>query len=226
MNAVNVLAMAVGLGTDAMSVSAAIGVKWHGPRQTFRLAWHMGLFQFAMPILGWAAGAKLAGLLEHVGSYMAAGLVFAVGLKMLYEALRKRPGEVQERMEHRAEQLVGKIARVHPKDPTRGWSLLALSLATSLDALVVGFSLGLRGERAIWQASLIIGVVAAGMSLAGVLVGRRAGKALGPAAEMVGAVVLMALAVSFLLLYGGGKGGFLPGESGVQYRQRWTRHGL
>jgi putative Mn2+ efflux pump MntP len=35
------------------------------------------------------------------------------------------------------------------RDPTRGWSLLALSVATSLDALVVGFSLGLKGTSSI-----------------------------------------------------------------------------
>jgi len=196
----DVLAVAVGLGMDAMSVSAAIGVKWHGPGQTFRLAWHMGLFQFAMPILGWSAGQQLADLLEHFGSYVAAALVFAVGVKMLYEALRRRPGEVEEKVEQRTEQFVEKVAHVHAKDPTKGWSLIVLSVATSLDALVVGFSLGVKGEGSIWLVSLVIGVVAAGMSLTGVLVGRRVGKALGPLAETVGAVVLMGLAVSFLLL--------------------------
>lgn len=200
MNPVKVLAMAVGLGMDAMSVSAAIGVKWHGPRQTFRLAWHMGLFQFVMPIVGWAAGERLAGLLAHVGSYVAAGLVFAIGVKMLYEAWRKRPGAVEEKVERGAEQLFGRIIHYRAKDPTRGWSLIVLSVATSLDALVVGFSLGIRGEGSIWLASLVIGVVAAGMSLTGVLVGRRVGRALGPVAETVGAVVLMGLGVSFLFL--------------------------
>ncbi len=192
--------MAVGLGMDAMSVSAAIGVKWHAPRQTIRLAWHMGLFQFAMPILGWAAGERLADLLGHIGSYLAAALVFAIGVKMLYEALRKRPGEVEERLGQRSERLVGRIAHVRPKDPTQGWSLIALSVATSLDALGMGFSLGIKAEGTIWLMSLVIGVVAAGMSLTGVLVGRRVGKALGPVAETVGAVVLMGLAVSFLFL--------------------------
>lgn len=200
MNPLNVLALAVGLGMDAMSVSAAIGVKWHGPRQTFRLAWHMGLFQFAMPIVGWAAGERLADVMEHFGSYVAAGLVFAIGVKMLYEAWRRHPGEVEEKVEQQAEQLVEKVAHVRAKDPTKGWSLIALSVATSVDALVVGFSLGIRGEGSIWLVSLVIGVVAAAMSLTGVLVGRRVGKALGPVAEMVGAVVLMGLGVSFLFL--------------------------
>jgi len=197
MNLLDVLAVAVGLGTDAMSVSAAIGVKWHGPRQTFRLAWHMGLFQFIMPILGWWAGRGLADLLEHVASYVAAAMVFAVGVKMLYEALRTRPGEVEEKLEQKAEQAIAHH-RPHGKDPTRGWSLLGLSVATSLDALVVGFSLGIKGVGAIWLASLVIGAVAGVMSLIGVFVGKKIGKAIGPIAETIGAVVLMGLAVSFL----------------------------
>ena len=187
------LLLAVGLGMDAMSVSMAIGVRWHGPRQRFRLAWHMGLFQFLMPILGWWAGKALAGVLEAVGTYAAAALLFAVGAKMLYEALRSSPGAVAERAEH----LIGKELRGKQLDPTRGWSLLGLSVATSIDALLAGVSLGIAGG-AIFVRSLIIGVVAGLMALAGVAMGKRLGRALGRPAEIVGAVILMGLAVSFL----------------------------
>jgi putative Mn2+ efflux pump MntP len=188
MSLLEVLAIAVALGLDAMSVSAAIGVRWHGPRQRFRLAWHMGLFQFLMPVLGWLGGAQLASLLEKVGSYIAAALVFAVACKMLHEAVRSHPGA--------AEEAVAAAAR---PDPTRGWSLMALSVATSLDALVVGFSLGLKGAETIIWPSLAIGVVAAAMSLAGVMIGKGLGARFGKPAEIAGAVVLMLLAVSFLV---------------------------
>lgn len=192
MDVLKALGLAVGLGMDAMSVSAAVGVRWHGSRQKFRLAWHMGLFQFLMPILGWLAGRQLAAILEAVGSYVAAALVFGVGAKMLYEALRSRPGAGAERAERAAR------ARIDRKrDPTRGWSLVVLSLATSIDALVVGFSLGLKAVEAIWWTSAVIGVVAGLMALTGVMVGQRAGKAIGKRAEIVGAVVLMVLAVTF-----------------------------
>ena len=190
----NTLAVAVGLGVDAMSVCMGIGVKWHGPRQKFRLAWHMGLFQFLMPLFGWLAGSRLAGLIQGVGKYLAAALVFAIGAKMLWEAVRNRPGSAVRREEHAIE------AALHVKaaaDPTRGWSLVALSVATSLDALVVGVSLGLRGTE-IWFSSVVIGVTAAAMSLAGVVIGRHAGKRLGRWAEVAGAAILMALGVSFL----------------------------
>ncbi|HUT57448.1 MAG TPA: manganese efflux pump, partial [Phycisphaerae bacterium] len=126
MRLLSILPLAVGLGMDAMSVSMGVGVRWHGPRQRFRLAWHMGLFQFGMPILGWLAGRELAALLRDVGTYVAAALVFAIGAKMLYEAVRSRPGALAEK----EERAVGKALHV-PRDPTRGWSLVALSLATS-----------------------------------------------------------------------------------------------
>jgi len=197
LEALNAAGIAVALGADAMSVCMGIGVRWHGPRQKFRLAWHMGLFQFLMPILGWLAGRELAELLAGVGQYVAAALVFLIGAKMLYEALRARPGAVAQETEHEVE----KVLHAHPKDPTRGWSLIVLSVATSIDALVVGFSLGLKGAG-IWQASLLIGVVAALMALAGVTIGRRLGQALGRPAEAVGAVILLALGVVFLWMYG------------------------
>ncbi len=179
-----------------MSVCMAVGVRWHGPRQKARLAFHMGLFQFFMPALGWAVGTQVAGVLQSFGKYVAAALVFAIGAKMLYEALRSHPGVVAE---HAAEWETEHILHRKQRDPTRGWSLVALSLATSIDALVVGFSLGLRDEG-IWGACVIIGIVAAVMALAGVAIGKRAGKALGKPAEAIGAIILMALGVSFVLL--------------------------
>ena len=195
MHPLRIVAIAIGLGLDAMSVCMGLGVRWHGPGQKFRLAWHMGLFQFLMPILGWLAGKELAELLHTVGTYLAAALVFAVGAKMLYEAAKSRPGLAEEA----TEKAIERALHVPANDPTRGWSLLVLSVATSLDALVVGFSLGLNGQR-IWRESLVIGIVAGLMALAGVSIGKRIGKALGRPAEIAGGVLLMGLGVSFLWL--------------------------
>jgi manganese efflux pump family protein len=195
LHVLDIFAVAVGLGMDAMSVCMGVGVRWHGPRQKFRMAWHMGLFQFLMPVAGWAAGQELAALLKNVGAYIAAALVFAVGAKMLYEAVKSHPGAAAESAEHAAQ----KELHLQAKDPTRGWSLVVLSVATSLDALVVGFSLGLR-EMQIWTTSLVIGLVAGAMALIGIAIGKKAGQKFGKVAEIVGAVVLMLLGISFLAL--------------------------
>jgi len=196
MGIIEIIAIAIGLGLDAMSVSAAVGVRWHGPRQKFRLAWHMGLFQFLMPVTGFLVGGTLAGLVDRFGSYIAAGLVFAVAAKMLCEALKRPPGVGEDAPAPSAGPADSGGSR---RDPTRGFSLVALSVATSLDALVVGFSLGLKGADNIVWPSLVIGVTAAAMSLTGVAVGRRLGTRFGKPAEIAGAVVLMLLAVSFLV---------------------------
>lgn len=189
--AIDVLAMAAGLGMDAMSVSMGIGVRWHGPRQKFRLAWHMGLFQFLMPVLGWFGGRQLAGPLQAWGGYVSAALVIGIGAKMMWEAIRSRPGGMAQSAAHWEQR------HMHHRDPTRGWSLVIISVATSMDALVVGFSLALKGES-IWLPSVAIGVVTAGMALAGVVIGKRLGRRLGRYAEIGGAAVLIALGVSFI----------------------------
>jgi len=187
---VETLALAAGLGLDAMSVCLGIGVRWNGWRQRFRMAWHMGLFQFLMPVAGWLIGKPLAAHIAGWGTYVAAGLVFAVGAKMLYEALKRGMGRQR-----------GAGAASAPRDPTRGWSLVALSVATSVDALVVGFSLELRSPGvSIWWPSMVIGVVAAAMALAGIVVGKTMGEKLGPWAEVLGAIVLMAIGVRFVVI--------------------------
>lgn len=191
--------MGLGLGMDAMSVSAAIGVKWNGPHQKFRLAWHMGLWQFLMPCIGFAAGKPVASLLASYGKFAAAALVGGLGVKMLLEALKSHPGAVAEKVEQAEEHALARMG----KDPTRGWSLIAISLATSLDALVVGFSLGVKSEHAftwphlLYDAS-IIGLIACLMGLIGVNLGMKLGKTLGRSAEIAGALVLIALALSFI----------------------------
>ena len=189
-----VLALAVGLGADAMSVSAAIGVRWHGHRRALRLAWHMGLFQFGMPLVGWLCGRQLAGVLLRAGRYVGTALLLVIGGKMLIEAWRSRPGSVAESVEHSAERHIRKA------DPTRGWSLIGLSVAASVDALVAGFSLAVAGNESIWLNALVIGLTAGAMSLVGVAIGRRAGRAFGRAAEFGGALALICVALSFLWL--------------------------
>jgi putative Mn2+ efflux pump MntP len=196
------MVMGIGLGMDAMSVSAAIGVKWNGPHQKFRLAWHMGLSQFLMPCAGYLAGKPLAGFLSDYGRYAAAGLVLALGIKMLYEAIESHPGAMAESVERAEERVIATMIA----DPTRGWSLIAVSVATSLDALVLGFSLALRGgstSHLTWSHLLydssIIGLIACVMALIGVNIGQKLGKAFGRQAEIAGAIVLILLAITFVV---------------------------
>lgn len=171
---------------DAFAVALATGVMLGNvsARQTFRLAWHFGLFQFLMPVAGWMAGISLGRFLSGVDHWLAFGLLAFIGAKMVYGGLA-RDGKRRE-----------------VSDPTRGISLVVLSIATSVDALAVGLSLGvLRVE--IWHPAVIIGGVACLLTAAGMHLGRaigsRLGEWLGARLETLGGVVLIGIGVQILV---------------------------
>ncbi len=82
--------IALGLAMDAFAVSIAISVALGGTsrRQTFRLAWHFGLFQALMPIIGWIAGRSVRPLIESWDHWLAFALLTIVGGRMILEAVR------------------------------------------------------------------------------------------------------------------------------------------
>ena len=175
------LGIAVGLAMDAFAVSVAAGltVRPITPRHVFRLAFHFGLFQALMPILGWAAGKELASAISAYDHWAAFGLLAFVGGKMLWEA--RREGAVQAQ-----------------SDPTRGLTLVALSVATSIDALAVGLSMGFM-QISVWLPAAVIGVVAAALTVVGFRFGASIGLRWGRWAEAVGGCVLLFIGVKILV---------------------------
>jgi putative Mn2+ efflux pump MntP len=183
----NTLALAVALAMDAFAVSIAAGVtlKSVSPRQTFRLAWHFGLFQAMMPIIGWSAGLTVRSRIEAYDHWVAFGLLAFVAQGMLRSAFKG---------DHGAEAF---------KDPTKGMTMVMLSVATSIDALAVGLSLSMINVP-IWTPALVIGLVAGAFTT----VGMHLGKAIGGMAplrrwaELTGAIVLLAIGVNILWEHG------------------------
>lgn len=176
-----VLGIAVGLAMDALAVAVATGLALPKVthRHVFRQAFHFGLFQFMMPVIGWFAGMRVERYISAFDHWVAFALLTFVGGKMIWEA-RKADHERQK------------------GDPTRGWSLVTLSIATSLDALAVGLAIGIQGHS-IWTASVIIGAVAAAFTAAGIIFGARLGTKFGRVADVIGGLVLIAIGVKILL---------------------------
>jgi manganese efflux pump family protein len=176
------LGIAVGLAMDAFAVAISIGLNAQdcGLRKTVRLAWHFGLFQALMPILGWLAGSFVEQWISAVDHWIAFGLLAAIGGHMIYEALH---GDEEERASC---------------DPTRGRRLVLLSVATSIDALAVGLSLAVLGV-AIWWPALVIGIVAFAFTAVGLHLGRRFGSLLGRRMEIVGGLILIGIGVRILI---------------------------
>ena len=166
---------------DAFAVAIAVGSRLQKPhfRQFFRLSFHFGLFQFLMPIIGWIAGSRVAELIHGWDHWIAFALLLFVGGKMILESRHK---------EKRAIELT---------DPTRKWSLVILSIATSIDALAVGLSIAML-KIGIFKASVIIGIVAAMMTLIGMSFGRRLGERFGKRMELLGGVILIAIGIRIL----------------------------
>jgi putative Mn2+ efflux pump MntP len=177
-----ILLVAFALGCDAFSVAVGIGAGGVTSRRLFRLSWHFGLFQFLMPILGVLLGHGVSARVGRVGPWIAGGLVIAIGLKMLWDMLQKQRHDL-----------------MHPRhDPTRGWTLILLSIATSIDALLVGFSLGLLGVGILYPA-VVIGLMALVMTAVGMFLGAGIARSIGRWAEGLGGVVLCLLGIWFML---------------------------
>lgn len=181
MSVLEIILMALGLAMDAFAVSLAASTAGHASnrRAAFRLAFHFGLFQFLMPVLGWALGASIQRYLETLNDWVAFGLLVFVGGHMVW-------------------------AGIHPDtqtqngDPTRGIRLIMLSTATSLDALAVGLSLALTGVS-VWYPSLIIGLITSGMCLIAISLGNRLRNNFSRWATVAGGMVLILIGLRIVL---------------------------
>lgn len=181
MNIFEILMIAVGLAMDAFAVSIAAGTsgKLVGKRATFRLSFHFGLFQAMMPVIGWFAGIYIADLISAVDHWVAFGLLLFVGSRMIVASIESEK-------------------ETFAKDPSKGTSLVFLSVATSIDALAVGLSLAMIRVN-IWYPCAVIGIVTAVLSVIGIRAGKYFGKKLGPRMELIGGIILIGIGLKILL---------------------------
>jgi len=173
----------VALALDACTVAIAIGstLKTVNLRQAFRLSWHFGFFQAMMPVLGWSAGLSFRSLIAAYDHWIAFVLLLIVGGNMVKNGFS------------------GKSDTKVIKDPTRGFSLVLLSIATSIDALAVGFSLSIL-HAPIAMPAFVIGIGAFLFTFFGLFLGNRVGRAmnLGRRAEIIGGIVLWGIGINIL----------------------------
>ena len=182
MDSLSLIALAVALAMDAFAVALAAGAILHPLtfRPCFRLAFHFGLFQAMMPVSGWLAGLTVQSFVAAWSHWIAFALLLYVGGRMIHEAVSAEEGAERA------------------NDPSRGLTMVALSVATSIDALAVGLTLAMI-DVVIWIPSLVIGLVACGFTVAGLFLGTRAGKRWGKRVEVAGGVILIGIGVKILL---------------------------
>ena len=166
---------------DAFAVSIAAGLAIGNLtfRDVFRVAFHFGLFQFMMPVLGWGLGSTISSYIVAWDHWLAFGLLGVIGGKMLVDA---RSGNEKKTK----------------ANPTEGWMLLTLSVATSIDALAVGLSLGFL-RVPILLPCVVIGIVAALFSTVGITFGSRIGRRGERAANVLGGCMLILIGISIVI---------------------------
>jgi putative Mn2+ efflux pump MntP len=164
----------------AVAVAATSAGFANDSRATFRLSFHFGFFQFLMPLIGWLLGSTVAVYIDSADHWIAFGLLGIIGGRMVWGGLSSSSESLSK------------------GDPTRGWSLVILSIATSIDALAVGMSLAFLNTE-IWQPCVVIGLVAAAMTLVGIKCGRFLGNRFGKKMELVGGVILIGIGVKIVV---------------------------
>ena len=187
MSIVALIVVGFALAMDAMSVALATSISMQklARAQVARFSLSFGFFQAAMPVLGWWAGSGFREYIETWDHWIALTLLLAVGGKGIFDALRDD----------------GSTAKTQA-DPTRGWSLLVLSVATSIDALAVGLSLAMIAQN-IWTAAALIGLITATLTALAMWFGSRLSAGLGAqfarSSRIFGGLVLIAIGVKIVL---------------------------
>lgn len=183
----NSVLLGVGLAMDAFSVSAADGLAEPSmrKRKMFLIAGIFGLFQTLMPLIGWICVHTVVGeftAFQRFIPWIAFLLLGYIGGKMLLEGIRHSDVEKED-----------------SEKAVTFRSLLIQAVATSIDALSVGFAIAELSWLSALVETLIIGVVTALISFGGLLIGRKFGTKLSQKASVLGGLILIAIGLEILI---------------------------
>ncbi|MEL5893103.1 manganese efflux pump MntP family protein [Bacteroides sp. GD17] len=187
MTGLEIWLLAIGLAMDCFAVSIASGIilKRTRLRPMLIMALFFGLFQALMPLLGWIGASMFSHLIESIDHWIAFGILAFLGGRMVRESFKDEDCR-------------------HEYDPTSLKVVLALAIATSIDALAVGVSfafLGIKGFSAILPPIGIIGFVSFVLSMAGLMFGIRFGCGIARKlrAELWGGIILILIGTKILI---------------------------
>jgi putative Mn2+ efflux pump MntP len=181
MEILTIFFLAVSLSFDSFAVSVCSGLNLPHIRffQAAKIAVFLAFFQACMPLIGWLLGNSMKTLIEPVDHWIAFGLLSLIGGKMIIESfINSDSREI--------------------KNPLHIRVILLLSLATSIDALAVGFSFATLIEK-ILLPIIIIGIVTLIASMLGILLGKKTGPTFNRYAEILGGLILIIIGSKILI---------------------------
>lgn len=187
---INSILFGVGLAMDAFSVSMANGLNEPDMKKS-RITLIAGTFcgfQIVMPLIGWLCVHTIADKFDAFQKFIpwiALLLLLYIGGKMLIEGLRKKGGD-----EVSGDEVSGAVGL---------GALMVQGVATSIDALSVGFTIADYSLPAALTEALIIGVVTFALCVGGVLIGKKFGTVLANKASILGGVILIAIGIEIFV---------------------------
>jgi putative Mn2+ efflux pump MntP len=179
MDAITLFAVAISLALDAFSVAIASGIEAKNQTKsvTLKMATSFGAFQAFMPLIGWSAGIELLDLISGFDHWAAFIILAVIGFKMIYEALK------QEKTQKKTLNL---------------YTLLFLSVATSIDALAAGLSFAFL-KISILRAITVIGTVTFALSFLGASFGKKLGNTFSNRVEVTSGLILIGIGTKIVI---------------------------
>jgi putative Mn2+ efflux pump MntP len=173
MSIFTLLVLALGLCFDTFAVSISSGLVMNRIDffNAMKIAFSLAFFQGLMPVLGWFLGSEISSYIRNFDHWIALLLLAFIGIRMIMESLR----------------VEGEKKSFNPLNPK---VLLTMSIATSIDALIVGFTLAFVKVNILW-AGFIIGAVTFIASMLGILFGKKTGERFGKRLEILGGLILI-----------------------------------
>ena len=177
--------MGMALAMDAFAVAVCMAASTSSLRlkNMLTIAAFFGGFQAIMPAIGWYLGVVAANYAADYDHWIAFILLSYIGLRMIFEAVKCRRCETEKR-------IYG--------DPKNIYVLFTLAIATSIDALAVGVTIGCLQQEIIAPAA-VIGAVTFAMTLLGAKIGSRIGSGIEGRAEIFGGSILVLIGIKILL---------------------------
>lgn len=180
MDIIQLLILAVSLSMDAFAVAICKGLAFGRIRlrQALVVGLYFGVFQAAMPTIGYFLGMGFRQYIESFDHWIAFGLLAFLGARMIIEAVRGGEEEVSSSLDIR--------------------EMTLLAIATSIDALAAGISLSVL-DASIGTAALFIGIITFTLSVAAVYIGGYIGAKFKKPAELAGGAALVLLGIKVLI---------------------------
>jgi putative Mn2+ efflux pump MntP len=177
-----VIILAIGLSMDSFAVSISCGLEEQkiSFQHALKISFSFAFFQGLLPVLGWFMGIGIKVYIEQFDHWIAFFLLVYLGGKMIFESFKDEESE--------------KMSNIY------SWKhILALSIATSIDALIVGFTYAVVSTRNIFSGAVIIGAITFFFAMLGIRIGKDVAGNFGQRVELLGGIILIGIGVKILI---------------------------